>query len=513
MRGRQSLMMGALALMITVGVAAADAQSIGTFRWQLQPYCNVVTLAVTQVGGIYRVEGTDDQCGGAADKASAIGTAFPNPDGTIGFGLTIVVTPGGAPVHVDAALAPGGFDGTWKDSAGDSGTFKFTPGAPTGGQPRPQPIGGKGPAGVIFAKGGYIVAPGGTGEPLPQTGLRTMMLWHAGKSAFRAGEYMNNEWGEANIGIHSAALGFGTTASGTESTALGLETTASGAASTATGYRTIASASSAFAAGGSSEARGRASFAAGDAVKATAAASSAFGTRSNASGASAFAAGQETVAAGDAATALGERAYALGSHAIAGGYLASAAGDFSVVLGANASAAAGAHGSFVFGDLSVPQQNALVSTNPNEFVGRFAGGYHLFSNAALTTGVRVAPGANAWSSLSDVNSKEHFRDLDHDDVLAKIAAMPVREWNYKSQDAAIRHMGPTAQDFRAAFGLGEDPLRISTIDADGVALAAIRALEWRTRTRDEAASTEIEALKAELAALRATVAALAAQQR
>ena len=55
------------------------------------------------------------------------------------------------------------------------------------------------------------------------------------------------------------------------------------------------------------------------------------------------------------------------------------------------------------------------------------------------------------------------------------------EWNYKAQNTAIRHMGPTAQDFRAAFGLGDFPLRINTIDADGVALAGVKALEARTR--------------------------------
>ena len=53
---------------LTLLPAAADAQSLGTFRWQLQPYCNVVTLAVTQVGGIYRVEGTDDRCGAAQSR-------------------------------------------------------------------------------------------------------------------------------------------------------------------------------------------------------------------------------------------------------------------------------------------------------------------------------------------------------------------------------------------------------------------------------------------------------------
>lgn len=64
----------------------ATAQPLGTYRWQLQPYCNVLSVAVTQNGSTYRLEGTDDQCG-AAKQGSALGMAFPNPDGTIGFGL------------------------------------------------------------------------------------------------------------------------------------------------------------------------------------------------------------------------------------------------------------------------------------------------------------------------------------------------------------------------------------------------------------------------------------------
>ena len=50
--------------------------------------------------------------------------------------------------------------------------------------------------------------------------------------------------------------------------------------------------------------------------------------------------------------------------------------------------------------------------------------------------------------------------------------MSIATWNWKSQDASIRHMGPMAQDFHAAFGLGETDKGISTMDADGVALAA-----------------------------------------
>ena len=44
-------------------------------------------------------------------------------------------------------------------------------------------------------------------------------------------------------------------------------------------------------------------------------------------------------------------------------------------------------------------------------------------------------------------------------------------------------MGPMAQDFSAAFGLGEDDKHISTVDADGVALAAIQGLHQQLQTK------------------------------
>lgn len=113
------------------------AQPIGTYRWQTQTYCNVVTVAVTQNGAVYELAGWDDQCG-AATRAAATGVAFQNPDGSIGIGLTIVGTPGGGPVHLDATVLPAaGFNGQWRDSAGRSGAFVLTPGAGTGGSPRP----------------------------------------------------------------------------------------------------------------------------------------------------------------------------------------------------------------------------------------------------------------------------------------------------------------------------------------------------------------------------------------
>jgi hypothetical protein len=125
------------------------------------------------------------------------------------------------------------------------------------------------------------------------------------------------------------------------------------------------------------------------------------------------------------------------------------------------------------------------------------GGAGFYSKSNLTAGVELKPGASAWSSVSDVNLKENFRDLDGAEVLAKLVRMPIQEWNYKAQDARVRHAGPTAQDFHAAFGLGEDPLRISTIDADGIALAAESALALENQTL----RAELDALRARLDAL------------
>ncbi len=93
----------------------AGAQSLGTFRWQLLPYCNVLTLHIAQQGAVYTLDGTDDRCG-AAQAASARGMAFLNPNGTIGFGVTMI-QPGGTPVHLEATISLPTLNGTWRDSS------------------------------------------------------------------------------------------------------------------------------------------------------------------------------------------------------------------------------------------------------------------------------------------------------------------------------------------------------------------------------------------------------------
>ncbi|MDH4064255.1 MAG: tail fiber domain-containing protein [Acidobacteriota bacterium] len=464
----------------------ASGQSLGTFRWQLQPYCNVVVVSVTENGAFYRLEGIDDQCGAGRDQASVLGMAFPNPDGTIGLGVTIVTAPGGGPVHVDADISLATLSGTWRDSTGDAGTFVFTPHAGAGGNPRPPAP--SIPRSVQLSTAGSLVASGAFGiGAVPASGGGVRMMWHPAKAAFRAGEVGADEWDEANIGDNSTALGRNTRASGSGSTALGKFATASGDGSVAMGVSVAATAAN--------------STAMGEGSVASAHASTAIGFRTTAGGTASVALGDNTTASAPGSTAIGLGTTASGIASTALGYQTIAAGVGSVALGSYA--VANGNGSFVFADRSSSAQ--LFANNENEFVVRAASGARFFSSGSANLGPVLLPNAQDWSAASDVNLKHQFRELDNADVLARIARMPVTEWSYKEQDASIRHMGPTAQDFYAAFGLGQDRLRIGTIDADGVALAAVRALEARTRDLRDDFNARVQEIGDEHARLRETL--------
>jgi hypothetical protein len=112
----------------------ADAQVLGTFRWQLQPYCNAVSVVVTQIGSVYRLEGTEDRCG-AGQQSSVTGTAYQNPDGTIGLGFNIV-SPGGVSSHVTATITLPSMSGAWTEQGVPSGNFVPLIGPGTG-SPKP----------------------------------------------------------------------------------------------------------------------------------------------------------------------------------------------------------------------------------------------------------------------------------------------------------------------------------------------------------------------------------------
>jgi hypothetical protein len=156
---------------------------------------------------------------------------------------------------------------------------------------------------------------------------------------------------------------------------------------------------------------------------------------------------------------------------VSGGASNLAQGDFSLAAGFRAKAI---HpGAFVWGD----SFNAdIPSSTVNEVTFRATGGVRIFTHPSLSTGVTLAPNGSQWLPVSDRNMKNHFRTLDPKQVLDKFSTVPITEWSYKAQDPSIRHIGPMAQDFYAAFGLGEDKLRIGTVDADGVMMAAIQGL-------------------------------------
>jgi hypothetical protein len=85
---------------------------------------------------------------------------------------------------------------------------------------------------------------------------------------------------------------------------------------------------------------------------------------------------------------------------------------------------------------------------------------------------------------SDVNVKENFAPIDGQQILACLAEMPITTWNYRNDDESVRHMGPMAQDFYAAFGLGADERHIAPLDANGVAFVAIQELHRATQAQD-----------------------------
>ena len=134
---------------------------------------------------------------------------------------------------------------------------------------------------------------------------------------------------------------------------------------------------------------------------------------------------------------------------------------------------------------------------------RASGGVYMYTNGGLTSGSYLASGSGTWTSVSDRDMKENVVGVSGREVLDKLAAIPVSTWNYKSEDPCIRHMGPMAQDLYAAFGLGDSQKSIATIDADGVALAAIQGLHSLLEEKD----ARIAALEVRLAALENVMAA------
>ena len=212
-------------------------------------------------------------------------------------------------------------------------------------------------------------------------------------------------------------------------------------------------------------------------------------------GASIVAGGSDNTASGRDSTVAGGGSNTASGYAstVAGGYNNFAIGDFSFAGGLHAKALG--NGSFVWSDAN---PDNFGYSGDNKFQVRASGGVWFYANAAASVGVYLPPGGNAWAATSDRNAKENFHAVDPQEILTKVAALPVLDYNLKSQDPSIRHLGPMAQDFYAAFGLGEDDKHITSVDADGVALAAIQGLNQKLETEATALRTENAQLKARL---------------
>jgi hypothetical protein len=209
------------------------------------------------------------------------------------------------------------------------------------------------------------------------------------------------------------------------------------------------------------------------------------------------------------------------------GFYASVPGGLENIASGYGSFAAGRQakattdGSFIWAD---GRGFDFAPSVPHFFGARATGGVGFTvaidaDTGAVTQYCNLLPGVASWQCVSDREAKENFEPVAASAVLESLVAMPLFSWNFKGSDPSLRMLGPTAQDFQAAFGLGTDGKTIATVNLDGVALAAIQGLNGKLdaalREKDariaalEQRASEVEALRAELHVLRAMIAALA----
>ena len=210
-----------------------------------------------------------------------------------------------------------------------------------------------------------------------------------------------------------------------------------------------------------------------------------------------------TIGGGSANRAFGHRS------TVSGGADNIAAGDHSWAGGRRAKTQSAdvtpiSHaGAFAWADSSDVDFNTI---SPDEFAVRSTGGVRFVTaidgtgGPAWTCGVSGSAGGS-WSCSSDRDLKTALIPLDGVLTLERLATLPVYQWVAKGDPRRTPHAGPTAQDFMAAFGLGDNDKMIGFADAQGIAFAAIQGLNAKLEERLAEKDREIAELKRAVQAL------------
>ena len=235
--------------------------------------------------------------------------------------------------------------------------------------------------------------------------------------------------------------------------------------------------------------------------------------------------GNNTITPGGSANAIGGGTFNTSGgfySTVPGGYKNTALGQYSFAAGQNALAPG--NGSFVWNSYSNPN----YAVGDNEFFVFAQNGFSVdYSTQQIDGGgsrwVYIGNGSGfsgsqtistwtggylsdtgVWQSVSDRNRKTDFAPITAQEVLDKVAGLPLQSWRYTNEMAGVKHIGPTAQDFHAAFALGTDDKTIGAVDEGGVALAAIQGLNQKVdelKTELNHRDTENAELKQRLEAL------------
>ena len=217
---------------------------------------------------------------------------------------------------------------------------------------------------------------------------------------------------------------------------------------------------------------------------------------------------------------------ASGDFSVAGGGTNNLAGGYGSVVGGgsgnhatnNFATVPGGKNNLATGQCSFAAGQNAHATNDNSFVWcdgnpipitsianasvtfNASGGYRFFTGSGA--GAQLPANGTSWTTISDRNAKKNFQVVDTLAVLEKLAMIPMQQWNYKwEKDTDVPNIGPMAQDFKHAFYPGRDDKGISTLEFDGVELAAIQGLNRKLEEQNSQLNkkdVEIQELKQRL---------------